>query len=64
MDDVKRGNVQVGNRTMNRAVFGNVIYAANEHTDIGFELSHWRTEYYGPGDAESIRAQLSFIYKF
>jgi hypothetical protein len=64
MDDAKRENLQFGNRTQNRAVFGNVIYAANKHTDIGFELSYWRTEYYGPGDAESLRAQLSFIYNF
>ncbi len=64
MDDVKKGNVQVGNRTMNRCVFANAVYAANKHTDIGFELSHWRTEYYGNGDGESMRAQLSFIYKF
>ena len=64
MDDVKNGNVQVGSRTLNRCVFANAIYAANKHTDIGFELSHWRTEYSGNGDAESMRAQLSFIYKF
>jgi hypothetical protein len=64
MDDVKKGNVQISNKTMNRCVFANAIYAANKHTDIGLELSHWRTEYYGNGDAESLRAQLSFIYKF
>ncbi len=64
MDDVDSGQINAGDRTMNRCVFGNVIYAANKQTDIGFELSHWRTEYYGNGDAESLRAQLSFIYKF
>ena len=64
MDDVDSGQVNNGSRTMNRCVFGNVVYAANKQTDIGFELSHWRTEYNGNGDAESLRAQLSFIYKF
>ena len=64
MDNVKKGNVQMGNRTMNRCVFANAVYAANKHTDIGFELSHWRTKYSGNGNAESLRAQLSFIYKF
>lgn len=64
MDNVKKGNVQISNRTMNRCVFANAVYAANKHTDIGIELSHWRTKYSGNGNAESLRAQLSFIYKF
>jgi hypothetical protein len=64
MDDVDRGDVDNGDRTLNRSVFGNVYCALNEQTDIAFELSHWRTEYKGPGDGESLRAQLAFIYKF
>ena len=64
MDDVERGDVNDGDRVLNRSVFGNVYCAVNKHTDIAFELSHWRTEYRGPGDAESLRAQMALIYKF
>jgi hypothetical protein len=64
VDDPGSNNINVGDRTLNRSVFGNMICALDEQTDIGFELSHWRTEYKGSGDAESMRAQLSLIYKF
>ncbi|MHC4204945.1 MAG: DcaP family trimeric outer membrane transporter [Planctomycetota bacterium] len=64
VDDVERGDVNDGDRVLNRSVFGNVYCAVNKQTDIAFELSHWRTEYRGPGDAESLRAQMALIYKF
>jgi len=64
IDDVDAGDVNAGARTLNRTVFGNVIYSVNKNTEIGLELSHWRTDYKGPGDAEDFRAQTSFIYKF
>jgi len=64
VDDVDSSDINAGDRTLNRSVFGNMICALDKQTDIGFELSHWRTEYKGSGDAESLRAQLSFIYKF
>ncbi|MGB2866088.1 MAG: DcaP family trimeric outer membrane transporter [Sedimentisphaerales bacterium] len=64
MDDVNRGNVNPGGRTLNRSVFANVICSMNEQTDFGFEISHWRTEYRGPGDADSLRLQTALIYKF
>ena len=64
MDNVERGNVNDGDRTSNHSVFGNVYCALNEQTDIAFELSHWRTEYRGPGDGDSLRAQMALIYKF
>ncbi|OHB83610.1 MAG: hypothetical protein A2Z38_05340 [Planctomycetes bacterium RBG_19FT_COMBO_48_8] len=64
MDDVDRGDVNDGNQTLNRSVFGNVYCALNKQTDVAFELSHWRTEYRGPGDADSMRVQTALIYKF
>jgi hypothetical protein len=64
MEDVHEGDVNIGNRTENRSVFGNVIYALNQQTDIGLELSHWRTEYKGSGDGESVRLQAALKYKF
>lgn len=64
VDDVDRDDVGTGSRTLNSAVFGNAIYAVNEHVQVGCELSHWNTHYKGPGDAEDLRVQASFIYKF
>ena len=64
MDDVDRGDVNDGNRTLNRSVFGNVNCALNKQTNVAFEISHWRTKYRGPGDADSLRLQTALIYKF
>ncbi len=64
MDDVKQGNVQVGSRTYNSNVFGNFFYALSEHVEWAVELSHWRTEYRGSGDADALRVQTALIYKF
>jgi hypothetical protein len=64
VDDVDSSDVNVGDRTLNRCLFGNVYCAVNKQTDVAFELSHWRTQYRGPGDGESLRAQMALIYKF
>jgi len=64
LDDVDSIDVNTGDRILNSCIFGNLIYSVNDNTDIGLELSHWRTEYKGPGDADSLRAQTSLIYKF
>jgi hypothetical protein len=63
-EDVDSGDVNAGDRTLNRSIFGNVIYSINKNTQIGFELSQWHTERKGENDADAIRAQTSFIYKF
>jgi len=64
VDDVDADDVAVGSRTLNSSVFGNVIYSWNKHMQAGFELSRWNTHYRGPGDADDMRAQVSFIYTF
>ncbi len=63
-DDVNADDVTVGARTLNSSIFGNVIYSWTKHAQAGFELSRWNTHYRGPGDADDMRAQLSFIYTF
>ena len=63
-DAVDRDDVANGARTRNSSVFGNVIYAFNKNAQVGFELSQWETDYRGQGDADDLRGQLSFIYKF
>jgi hypothetical protein len=64
MDDVDRGDVHPGDRTMNRSIFANMFYALSKHVEWALELSHWRTEYRGSGDADSVRIQTALIYKF
>ncbi len=64
IDDVDADDVNVGDRTLNRAVFGNAIYAVNKNADVGVELSQWRTDYKGSGDADDVRVQASLKYKF
>jgi hypothetical protein len=64
IDDVDASDVNLADRTENRCLFGNAIYSINKNTEIGFELSHWRTEYRGSSEADSIRAQSSLVYQF
>ncbi len=63
-EDVHEGDVNTGDRTANQAIFGNIIYSLNSQTNIGLELSHWRTEYKGPGSADSTRVEAAVTYKF
>ena len=67
IDDTKNSDlsdVTNSNRQLNRMFFGNAIYSLDKNTQIGFELSQWHTKYEDLGNADSIRAQTSFIYKF
>lgn len=68
VDDPKSGDLAgmsaTDARDYNRSIFGNAIYSISKNTEVGFELSQWHTEYRGAGNADAIRAQTSFIYKF
>ena len=64
VDDADRDDINAGDRELNRFVFGNVIYSITKNTEFGFELSQWHTERSNERDAENVRAQASFIYKF
>jgi hypothetical protein len=64
VDGVDSDDVAGGSRTLNRCVFGNVIYSFNKNAEVGLELSHWQTDYKGSDSADDMRAQTSFIYKF
>jgi hypothetical protein len=64
VDSVDKDDINVDYRTLNRSIFGNVIYSINKNAEVGFELSSWQTDYKGLGDADSLRAQTSLIYKF
>ncbi len=64
MDDVDRGDVNAGARTLNRCVFANIFCAIDKNAEFALELSHWKTDYAGAGDADSVRIQTALIYKF
>jgi hypothetical protein len=68
MDDVDRGDVDEGAtggaRTLNRCVFANMFYVIDKQAEFALELSHWKTDYAGSGDADSFRIQTALIYKF
>ncbi len=64
MDDVDSNYVNTDDRILNRSVFGNLIYSFNKNTEVGFELSQWHTEHKDQGNADNLRAQMSFLYKF
>ncbi len=64
IDDPDNGDLNADARTLNRSIFTNAIYSVNSNTKVGVELSEWRTEYKGGGDADDLRLQTSFIYSF
>jgi hypothetical protein len=64
VDDGDLAGISGDRRQYNRCVFGNAIYSVNTSTHIGLELSQWHTRYDGQDDGDSVRAQMSFIYKF
>lgn len=64
-EGVTMGDAATGEtRTLNRMIFGNVLYEVNKNAYVGFELSHWMTRYKHLSDGDSFRFQTSFIYKF
>lgn len=64
MEDVDRNDLSDGGRTLNSSIFGNVIYSLNKNTEVGLEISRWRTDYKNQNDGDDLRVQSSFIYKF
>ncbi len=64
IDDVDRDDLGATGRALNQSIFGNALYAVNAHAEVGLELSHWRTDYKNDDDADDVRIQTSFVYKF
>jgi len=64
LDNPSDNDLADGGRTYNSVVFGNVWYFFNPNFLIGFELSHLHTGYRNLRDGESLREQLSLMYKF
>ncbi len=64
IDSADADELPPGGRTQNSSLFGNVYYSWNKNAQFGVELSRWNTLYKGRGDADDLRAQTSFLYKF
>jgi len=64
IDNPSDEDINTGNRSKNRCVYGNIKYSFVEQVTLGFELSNWTTDYKGMEAAETLRAQTSFILKF
>lgn len=64
MESVDRDDLNASDRSVNSSIFGNMIYSFNKNTDWGLEISRWRTDYKDAADADDLRLQSSFIYKF
>ncbi|MFO8012374.1 MAG: DcaP family trimeric outer membrane transporter [Phycisphaerae bacterium] len=64
VDALDDGSQAPGTRIQNRNVFGNVMYAINDQTTVGLEVSHWVTQYEERGTGDALRLQSSLIYKF
>ena len=68
LDNPDSDDVSVGDRSQNLSIFGNIKYAIIPQAAIGFELSHWTTEYKQGADSfdevSNLRAQTSLIFNF
>lgn len=53
-----------GARAHNRGIFGNLGWTVVPGAVVGFEVSHWSTEYVDAATAESVRFQTSFLLGF
>lgn len=63
MENADRDDLNDGGRSVNSSIFGNAIYSMNKSTDIGLEVSRWRTDYKNKRDGDDLRVQSSFVYK-
>ncbi len=64
IDEAGRDDLSSGSRTLNRSIFGNVLYSVSKNAEVGVEVSHWRTAYKNADDMDDLRVQTSFIQKF
>lgn len=64
IDSVNSDDVNSGDRTQNQTIFGNAIYALNKNTSVALEAAYRRTAYKAGSDADALRLQSVFTYKF
>jgi hypothetical protein len=51
-------------RTRNQMLFNNVIWDANKHLQLGFEVDVWETDYMALSSGEGVRLEFATKYNF
>ncbi len=64
LDDPRDEDLNAGDRTRNRAVWGNAQWEAVRDVTVGLELMHFRTDYKGRAAGNNLRCQVSLQYSF
>ncbi|UCD17386.1 MAG: hypothetical protein JSV44_00300 [Candidatus Zixiibacteriota bacterium] len=63
-DNPNDEDLSSGDRSQNRAVFGNIQYSIISQAIIGVEIARWKTDYKDGEAVDNLRTQTSFILKF
>ncbi len=64
MDDPDDDTLSLLARSKNAAFFGNIVFKLSRSVQIGFEVSHWATDYYMGEQQKTTRLQNSWILVF
>ena len=48
IDDPRDSDLSAGQRSRNQFCFGNIIWDVTKRFQLGFEVSHWKTDYAAP----------------
>jgi len=59
IDDPRDSDLSAGQRSRNQFYFGNLVWDVTERFQLGFEVSHWKTDYIAPSIDNS-----SMVYHF
>ncbi len=64
IDDPCDCDLNDGMRSKNTMIFANLYHDILQGFLMGFEISHWSTEYKNKETASALRGQLTFLYNF
>lgn len=64
VDDPNNSDLNIGNRSRNSTIFGNVRYKITKAVWVGLELDYMVTQYLRASSARDFRTQVTFMLKF
>ncbi len=64
LDDPHNRDLPAGARQRNRSIYGNVLYNLTPNLVIAAEVGHWKTDYKGIRNGDTVRAQVAALLKF
>ncbi len=62
VDDPVNDDISLSQRTYNQAVFGNLMWDVTKNFQVGFEVSHWETDYKALPAADILGDNAGMIY--